>query len=153
MSWKGFWHEEVSKVSLEAAVYCRLHTCQVSRIERKSHAWEVRLTLSCTQSPNWMYLTFSSSVEGTINWNAPTMINLDDINYYCAKSMYKMMKNYHISQEVAIAHAFIIIFWQKVLYRNMHDDHHVLQERTMNINEKLWILIRKSWILTYKYEY
>ena len=45
-----------------------------------------------------------------------------------------MTKNYHISQKVAIARA-LIIFWQSTLPQ--HDDHHVLQERTMNINEKL----------------
>ena len=47
----------------------------------------------------------------------------------------KATKNYHISQKVAIARGLIIIFWQSTLPQ--HDDHHVLQERTMNISKKL----------------
>ena len=45
-----------------------------------------------------------------------------------------MTKNYHISQKVAIACALIIIFWENTLPQ--HDDHHVMQEHTMNINKK-----------------
>ena len=43
-----------------------------------------------------------------------------------------MTKNYPI--KVAIASALIVIFRQSTLPQ--HNDHHVLQERTMNINEK-----------------
>ena len=45
-----------------------------------------------------------------------------------------MTKNYHVSQNVPIARALIVIFRQSTL--RQHDDHHVLQERTMSINEK-----------------
>ena len=46
-----------------------------------------------------------------------------------------MTKNYLISQKVAIARALIIIFWLSTLPQ--HDDHHVLQEHTININKKI----------------
>ena len=45
-----------------------------------------------------------------------------------------MAKNYRISQKVAIARALIIVFCRSALLQ--HDDHHVLQDGTMNINEK-----------------
>ena len=44
------------------------------------------------------------------------------------------MQNYHISQKVGISRVLIIMLWQSTLPR--HDDYHVLQERTMNINEQ-----------------
>ena len=46
-----------------------------------------------------------------------------------------MTKSYDISRKFDIGRALIIIFLQSTLLE--HDDHHVLQERTMNINKNL----------------
>ena len=91
--------------------------------------------LSCTQSPK----------EQSIEPHVATIINFDDINYYCTKLIQKTMRNYHISQKISLARALIIIFWRSTLPQPV--DHHVLKERAMNINKKVMNIHVKIWIL------
>ena len=104
---------------------------------------KVRSVFWCTQWPNWTYLMLSSSVEGTINWTAPIIINLDDINYYCAKYII-FTKSFHSTcvNNHLLAKYFTATWWSSCTART----HYEYKWELMNINKKIMNSHIQIWI-------